>query len=594
MVLDDRVVVSRSPHVFVFTDTDGDDKADKKEVLFSGIKGVQHDHGVHAFVFGPDGKLYFNMGNEGKVIKDPDGKTVTDIFGNKVTSEGTPYWQGMVFRCNLDGTEFEVLAHNFRNPYEVAVDSYGTLWQSDNDDDGNKGTRINYVMEYGNYGYTDEITGAGWRKRRTGMAADIPTRHWYQNDPGSIPNLLQTGAGSPTGIAIYEGELLPEVFQDEMIHADALPNIIRSYPVEDHGAGYSAEIENILKGNKDQWFRPSDVTVAPDGSIFVSDWYDPGVGGHQMGDQQKGRIFRIAPEGAEYTVPAFDLSSPEGAVVALKSPNMNRRAKAWLKLHNWGSEAESTLAELWESDNPRYRARALWLLSKLDGKGTEYINQALADSNSDIRITGLRAARQLDTDIIPFVEKIVDDKSAQVRREAAIALHHNDSPQAAELWAQLAHQHDGNDRWYLEALGIGAAGQWDQFFGAWKEKVGSNWNTSIGRDIVWRARAEKAPAMLAQIIKDPSLEEKTRYFRAFHFYDPADKKQALISILQGDLENQQELNLLALKQLNQKALQPSKIVQRELNKALTAVKGTQEFLDLVEKFELETENEALF
>src|SRR5699024_3955311 len=160
--------------------------------------------------------------------------------------------------------------------------------------------------------------------------------------------------------------------------------------------------------------------------------------------------------------------------------------------------------------------------------------------------------------------------------------------------AQLAQQHDGNDRWYLEALGIGAAGQWDQFFGAWKEKVGSNWNTSIGRDIVWRARAEKAPAMLAQIIKDPSLEEKTRYFRAFHFYDPADKKQALISILQGDLENQQELNLLALKQLNQKALQQSKIVQRELNKALTAVKGTQKFLDLVEKFELETENEALF
>src|SRR5699024_11860616 len=105
---------------------------------------------------------------------------------------------------------------------------------------------------------------------------------------------------------------------------------------------------------------------------------------------------------------------------------------------------------------------------------------------------------------------------------------------------------------------------------------------------------EKAPAMLAQIIKDPSLEEKTRYFRAFHFYDPADKKQALISILQGDLENQQELNLLALKKLNKKALQQSKTVQRELNKALTAVKGTQEFLDLVEKFELETENEALF
>ena len=56
-----------------------------------------------------------------------------------------------------------MLGHNFRNNYEVAVDSFGTLWQSDNDDDGNRGVRINYVMEYGNYGYSDEMTGAGWK-----------------------------------------------------------------------------------------------------------------------------------------------------------------------------------------------------------------------------------------------------------------------------------------------------------------------------------------------------------------------------------------------------------------------------------------------
>ena len=61
---------------------------------------------------------------------------------------------------------FEVLAHNFRNNYEVAVDSFGTIWQSDNDDDGNRGVRINYVMEFGNYGYIDEMTGAGWQTQR--------------------------------------------------------------------------------------------------------------------------------------------------------------------------------------------------------------------------------------------------------------------------------------------------------------------------------------------------------------------------------------------------------------------------------------------
>jgi putative membrane-bound dehydrogenase-like protein len=62
-VLGNRVIVSDSPNVFVLTDTDGDGKADKRELLFTGIGGRDHDHGVHAFVFGPDGKLYFNMGN---------------------------------------------------------------------------------------------------------------------------------------------------------------------------------------------------------------------------------------------------------------------------------------------------------------------------------------------------------------------------------------------------------------------------------------------------------------------------------------------------------------------------------------------------
>src|SRR4029077_19114439 len=77
-VLGNRVIVSCSPNIFVFTDTDGDGKADKKEVLFTGIAGVDHDHGVHAATFGPDGKLYFNMGNAGEHLKRPDGSPVLD------------------------------------------------------------------------------------------------------------------------------------------------------------------------------------------------------------------------------------------------------------------------------------------------------------------------------------------------------------------------------------------------------------------------------------------------------------------------------------------------------------------------------------
>src|SRR5438876_7877135 len=219
-VLGNRVIVSDSPNVFVLTDTNGDGVADKRELLFTGISGKDHDHGVHAFVFGTDGKLYFNMCNESKDLFYPLSKElplhgrvekvamkpVLDLDGKEINNRGKPYRMGMVFRCNLDGSEVETLAWNFRNNYEVAVDSFGTLWQSDNDDDGNRGVRINYVMEYGNFGYADEMTGAGWsvgwnEARAKGAAEELKVFYeWHLFDPGVVPNLLHTGAGSPTGI----------------------------------------------------------------------------------------------------------------------------------------------------------------------------------------------------------------------------------------------------------------------------------------------------------------------------------------------------------------------------------------------------------
>ena len=169
-VLGNKVIVSATPNIVVFTDENGDDIPDKKEYLFTKSGRVQHDHSLHTFLFGPDGKLYWNFGNTGVSVHDQNGKQVIDETGNPVLDNGKPYFGGMVFRCNEDGSQFEVLGHNFRNNYEVTVDSYGTLWQSDNDDDGNRAVRINYVMEYGNYGYKNELNGAGWRSPRTGHA----------------------------------------------------------------------------------------------------------------------------------------------------------------------------------------------------------------------------------------------------------------------------------------------------------------------------------------------------------------------------------------------------------------------------------------
>jgi hypothetical protein len=73
-------------------------------------------------------------------------------------------------------------------------------------------------MYYGNYGFQDELTGAGWGQQAGARGAPFPARmqyHWHLNDPGVVPLLIGTGAGSPTGITVYEGKLLPEPFQNQ-------------------------------------------------------------------------------------------------------------------------------------------------------------------------------------------------------------------------------------------------------------------------------------------------------------------------------------------------------------------------------------------
>ena len=532
-VLGNKVIISAGDNVWIMTDEDGDLKADKKAALFTKIGGAQHDHGIHAFSFGPDGKLYFNFGNASRQLADADGKIITDKAGNEVKASRQPYQQGMAFRCDMDGSNVETLGWNFRNNWELCVDSFGTVWQSDNDDDGNKAVRINFVMEFGNYGFRDEFTGKGWRDKRTNIEKEVPLRHWHLNDPGVVPNLLQTGQGSPTGIIVYEGSMLPAGFQNQVIHCDAGPNVTRAYPVKTDGAGYSAEMVNILYGARDKWFRPSDVCVAPDGSLFVADWYDPGVGGHGMRDLDGGRIFRVATPGSKYSVPKIDLSTADGAAKALTNPNGEVRYLAWNALHEMGAKAVPALEALWKGDNSRHRARALWVLGKMEGKGQSLVNAALADADPDIRITGIRLARQLELNLIEAVTKVVRDKSPAVRREASIALRFDGSEKANALWAELAIQHDGTDRWYLEALGIGSDLHADGRFGAWLAKAGKKWNSEGGRDIVWRVRSKQAPAYLARIIKDKSLEDHAspRYMRSFDFHNGDEKNKALESLL---------------------------------------------------------------
>jgi putative membrane-bound dehydrogenase-like protein len=594
-----KVIVSCAPDVFIFYDDDGDLKADRRESLFTKIGQPQHDHSVHAFVVGPDGRLYFNFGNTGKGVHDRDGKPVIDRFGNAVLDTGKPYRQGMVFRCRPDGTDFEVLGHNFRNNYEVAVDSFGTLWQSDNDDDGNRGVRINYVMECGNYGYKNELTGAGWQVPRTNLEAEVPMRHWHQNDPGVVPNLLLTGGGSPCGICVYEGSLLPERYRGAVIHCDAGPNVVRSYHVAPAGAGFTATMQPLVDGSADKWFRPCDVCVAPDGSLIVADWYDPGVGGHGMADTEKGRIYRIAPTGAAWTVPPVDLTTVAGALAALASPNLCTRALALERLAAEPDAAAAALAKAAsEATDMRLKARLAWAEGMLPGRAAAVIDRLATEGDADLRCIAVRMCRLTKGDVLGLVEKLLGDASPAVRREVAIALRGMAGERADRAWAELASRHTAGDRWETEALGIGAdsvtgfggTSQWDGRLAAWRTSAGESWKTPAGREIVWRSRAAETPRLLCELIGDPAITtaESLALVRALDFQDPAATQREVRAAVMSFAAPEEKLRVILpeLVVRLEPAAAGNAAIAKRIDEAAGYVAGTQSLVDIVQRFEL--------
>lgn len=598
-VMGNKAIVSQSPYVWLFTDTDGDDVADKKEVLFKDIGGTQNDAGVHSFVFGPDGNFYFSFGNAGRQLVDGQDRPLLDKYERPI--DFRQYRQGVVFRCDQEFRKVEIMADNFHNAFEIAVDSYGTMWAADQEEPGNEGDRVSYVMENGNFGYIDEMNSNSWRINRTNLEDEIPRRHWHQNDPGVVPNLLQTGSGFPMGTIVYEGELLPRRFWDQVIVADAGHNSLRAYPVVNEGAGYkSTGILPVLDGKRDKWFRPTDVGVAPDGSLIVSDWYDPVIGSNKMKDRGRGRIFRIAPPNTPYTIPVFDLTKPDEAVKALQSPNLSQRYLAWNACVKHGWNAEPMLEELFRnvSANPKQRARALWVLNRIEGFNSRNLDIGFRELNPNLRITTLRAVRQRNSDPIEYIKRLAADPNPQVRREAALAIYRNHTFEALDVWLQLAKQYKGGDKWSVEALSIGAFGQWERLFPAWIEKNGPK-PTKVpgGSDVIWLARTRRAIPYLEELAADTlvSFKSRLRYFRAFDFFNAGyEKSQALINVTKVPSSDRIEVSKLALLHLDKSFVSNSQQGLTVLNKLLDETYGTEDYIDLVTRYAPPSEINRLF
>jgi len=529
-VIGNKVVVSQPPDLLVYTDVNGDHKfdpaVDKKEVLLTGFNARQHDHSLHSVTVGPDGQWNFNNGNCAGIFTDKSGKTFrigssyyksgggtwysdTHAIAGQPSDDGNVWVGGFSVRMNPDGTNARIVGNNYRNSYEQALTSYGDMFQSDNDDP--PACRVSEVIEGGNAGFSSADGQRSWEAdRRPGQ--DIPTAEWRQEDPGTMPSGDVYGGGSPTGVAFYENGALGDKWQGLLLACEAGKNVVYGYlPVLD-GAGFKLQRIEFLTTNKEKQyagsdfvggtgtdlktrFRPSDITVGPDGALYVADWFDPRVGGHGTLDKAgSGSIYRIAPKGFKSVIPKVDLATTEGQITALKSPAVNVRAGGFTALKAQGEKAVPAVAALLKDANPYIAARAVWLLAQMGPSGEKIVTGLLAATEPRTRLVAVRALRASGADMVVLGGKLAADPSPMVRREIALSLRGVPAAKSVPLLATIGGLFDGKDRAYLEAFGLGCSGKEAAVYDILRAKApaaAADWSETFAW-IAWRLHPPQA------------------------------------------------------------------------------------------------------
>ncbi|MBS0263199.1 MAG: HEAT repeat domain-containing protein [Planctomycetes bacterium] len=490
------------PHLWRLRDTDGDGKDDLRKPLHYGygVRVALRGHDMHGLTFGPDGRIYFSIGDRGFNVTSQEGKRF--VYPD----------QGAVLRCNPDGSELEVFASGLRNPQEIAFDDFGNLFTGDNNSDSGDRARWVYVVDGGE---------TGWRMSFQYLSDRGPWNReklWHPQHPGQaayiVPPIANIADG-PSGLTHYPGVGLPEKYADHFFLVDFRGGYansgVRSFAMKPQGASFE-----LVDSQEFLWsILATDVDFGPDGAMYVADWVESwdGVG--------KGRIYKLHDPASEDN-PAlkqavslfktgFDKRSNTELAGLLGHASAKVRQEAQFHLADRGPAAVETLTAVATRNSNRFaRLHAIWGLGQI-GRKTPAVLAGILPllGDADLEIRGNTARVIGEAAYNPGAEKLVpllQDAEPRVRFLAALAYSRaGTAGQLAPIIELLRDNADADP--YVRHAGVMALtrlGQLPQL-----QAYASDASPAVRRGVLLALRRQQHPEIATFLADtDPSLVEE--------------------------------------------------------------------------------------